>query len=103
MTNKWRIFHRPLNVGIDFGEEIVKTCCILHNFVRSKVKVMRRRKKVPRIFGLYDNPHINGNVCTLSGNAIRDKFADYFISNVNVIVFLLPPSFFSLTVFSVKP
>lgn len=81
MTNKWRIFHRPLNVGTDFAEEIVKTCCILHNFVRSKVKVIRRRKKVPQVFGLYDNPHVNGNVCRLSGNAIRDKFADYFVSN----------------------
>lgn len=81
MTNKWRIFHRPLNVGIDFGEEIVKTCCILHNFVRSKVKVIRRRKKVPRIIGLYDNPNIDEIVSRLSGIAIRDKFADYFVSN----------------------
>lgn len=63
MTNKWRIFHRPLNVGIDFAEEIVETCCIFANF------------------GLYDNPNVNQNHCGLSGIAIRDKFADYFISN----------------------
>lgn len=81
MTNKWRILHRPLNVRIEFAEEIVKTCCILHNFVRSNAKVTRRHKKIPRISGFYDNPYIDENVSRLPGNAIRDKFADYFVSN----------------------
>ena len=36
LSNKWRIFHRPLNVNIDVAKKIVKTCCILHNFVRSR-------------------------------------------------------------------
>lgn len=34
MANKWRIFHRPLNTNVDFAEDIIKTCCVLHNLVR---------------------------------------------------------------------
>lgn len=33
-SNKWRIFHRPLNVSDEFAEDIIKACVILHNFVR---------------------------------------------------------------------
>ncbi|KAF0752545.1 protein ALP1-like [Aphis craccivora] len=36
LANKWRIFHRPINVNIDFTEDIIKACCILHNFVRER-------------------------------------------------------------------
>lgn len=35
-TNKWRIFHRPTYVDIDFVESIVKTACVLPNFVRTR-------------------------------------------------------------------
>jgi hypothetical protein len=34
MSNKWRIFHRPLDVSIEFSEDIVKACIVVHNFVR---------------------------------------------------------------------
>ncbi|XP_025420197.1 uncharacterized protein LOC112690399 [Sipha flava] len=34
MSNKWRIFHRPLNVSKPFAENIIKACVLLHNFVR---------------------------------------------------------------------
>lgn len=36
LANKWRIFHRPLNVKIDFVNSIIKACCILHNFIRTR-------------------------------------------------------------------
>lgn len=29
LSNKWRIFHRPLNVSTDFATDIVKACCVL--------------------------------------------------------------------------
>jgi hypothetical protein len=35
-TNKWRIFHRAIDVYPVFCDVIVKTCCILHNFVRQR-------------------------------------------------------------------
>jgi hypothetical protein len=34
LSNKWRIFHRPLNVSVEFAEDIVKACTVLHNFLR---------------------------------------------------------------------
>lgn len=34
MCNEWRILYRPLNVKIDFAENIVKAICVLHNYVR---------------------------------------------------------------------
>jgi len=33
LANKWRIFHRPLDVTPQFCDSIVKACCILHSFV----------------------------------------------------------------------
>jgi hypothetical protein len=33
-SNKWRICHRPVDVDVPFVVDIVKCCCVLHNFVR---------------------------------------------------------------------
>jgi hypothetical protein len=34
LANKWRTFHRPLDVTLQFCGSTAKACCILHNFVR---------------------------------------------------------------------
>jgi len=36
LSNKWRIFQRPLNVSPEFAVDIVKACDVLHNFVRER-------------------------------------------------------------------
>jgi hypothetical protein len=36
MANKWRILHRPLNVSTDLAVDIVKTCCLLQNFIQKE-------------------------------------------------------------------
>ena len=36
LSNKWRIFQRPLNVNPAFAVDIVKACVFLHNFVRQR-------------------------------------------------------------------
>ena len=36
VCNNWRIFHCAIHVGPDFCYVIVKTCCILHSFVRQR-------------------------------------------------------------------
>jgi len=36
MYNKWRIFHRANDICPDFCDVTVKTCCILHKFVRQR-------------------------------------------------------------------
>lgn len=36
LANKWRIFHRPLNVNIKLAVSITKASCLLHNFTRER-------------------------------------------------------------------
>lgn len=36
LSNKWRVLHTLLLVEPEFADEIVKVCCILHNFVRQR-------------------------------------------------------------------
>lgn len=35
LTNKWRIFHRAMDVKLDLVISIIK-CCVLHNYVRAR-------------------------------------------------------------------
>ena len=35
LSNKWKIFHKPINANLDLCILLVKTC-VLHNFVRSR-------------------------------------------------------------------
>ncbi|XP_063842378.1 uncharacterized protein LOC135090053 [Scylla paramamosain] len=78
MANKWRILHRPLNVNIDFAENIIKACCILHNYVRAR-EGYRYEDTLYRapLVGLRE-----GNVPRGGGSATstRDRYADYFVS-----------------------
>ncbi|KAL4121227.1 hypothetical protein QTP88_013783 [Uroleucon formosanum] len=36
LANKWRVLHTPIQVEPDFVDEIIKPCCVLHNFVRRR-------------------------------------------------------------------
>ncbi|KAL4132034.1 hypothetical protein QTP88_009255 [Uroleucon formosanum] len=36
LANKWRVLHTPIQVEPDFTDEIIKACCVLHNFVRKR-------------------------------------------------------------------
>lgn len=36
LVQKWRVFLRPLEVKVDTATLIVKTACVLHNYVKSK-------------------------------------------------------------------
>jgi hypothetical protein len=73
--NKWRIFHSAIDVRPDFSDVIVKTCCILHNFVHQRDGFQFHDT-------LYECPldsikavGIRGNV---TGTAVREYFAKYF-------------------------
>lgn len=82
LTNKWRIFHRPLNVCTDLAVDIVKTCCVLQNFIHKEEGVNNSAADTTIDFDseLRDLAHstlIRGN---LTANDIRNKFANYFVS-----------------------
>lgn len=36
LSNKWKIFHQPIDVNVEFAIDITKCCCLLHNFVRDR-------------------------------------------------------------------
>ncbi|XP_022835118.1 protein ALP1-like isoform X1 [Spodoptera litura] len=81
LVNKWRILHRPLNVSIDFAEDIVKACCILHNFVRQRDGFnFHHTLTVPGLQDI-DNAHVQSR---RSLNT-RDILKDYFISNEGAV------------------
>jgi hypothetical protein len=78
LSNKWRIFHRPLNVSVEFAEDIVKAYTVLHNFVR--VRDGYKHEDALSYEGFYDNNNDNGTAepSSKSAIAVRDYFADYF-------------------------
>lgn len=78
LSNKWRIFHRPLNVNIDFATTLVKTCIILHNFVRDEDGINFEDTLTINGFGnLQQSTSVRGG--TLA-NDVRNSLADYFLS-----------------------
>lgn len=80
LSNKWRIFHRPINVNSDLAVQIVKTCCLLHNYVRQRDGY--NFTETLSITGLGEQTHTATNQAR-SGPAvvaIRNEFANYFES-----------------------
>ena len=70
LSNKWRIFQRPLNVSPDFEVVIVKASIVLHNFVRERTGY--KFEDVP------DGQSVRGR---LRANNVRNKVADYFLTD----------------------
>jgi hypothetical protein len=81
LSNKWRIFHRPLNVEVNVAIDIVKACCILHNYVRRRDGYQFEDTLCIHGFENLDNIDDNiqgGNM----GNRNRNTWADYFVSDL---------------------
>lgn len=76
LSSKWRILHRPLNTSVHFAEDIVKACCVLHNFVRQRYG-----------YNFHDTLHVRGfediantDMPNLRSITTRDILKDYFIN-----------------------
>ena len=75
LANKWRIFHTPMLVQPDFVDEIVKACCILHNFVRKRDGINFEEGETYPCVDVNDfGPFPRGQ-----GLVTRDYFANYFM------------------------
>lgn len=80
LANKWRIFHRPLNVSVDFAQDIIEACCVLHNLVR--LRDGHRDDDIRSANGLANlatDSLSRGNPRALN---CREKFTNYFV-NIN--------------------
>ncbi|CAH1991245.1 unnamed protein product [Acanthoscelides obtectus] len=84
LANRWRIFHRPLDVKLETAIWIVKACTVLHNFVREKDGFNFENAHLPEIHldNLPKAQNIRGG---LSANSIRTTFADYFLTEAGSV------------------
>jgi len=79
LSNKWRIFHRPLNVKLDLAQNIIKSCCILHNFER--IRDGYRYDDNLTVQGLENIENTN---MTRGSQTVRDKYTNYFVTDGEV-------------------
>lgn len=81
LSNKWRIFHTPMNVGLNAAIDITKACCVLHNFVRRRDGFNREDTAIRgNVQGIAPVPPCGAARGGRAANNIRDNFADYFTS-----------------------
>lgn len=77
LASKWRIFHRPLDVQMDFCDSIIKASCILHNYVRQKDGVHFEDTLYECSLSSVTPNNVRGS---RSGTTTRDYFTKYFTS-----------------------
>lgn len=80
LTNKWRIFHRPINVQPEFAVKIVNACVVLHNFVLERdgyndLDTM----SITGLSDISDESNVRGGP---TPNSIRNALCKYFVSDV---------------------
>lgn len=85
LANKWRIFHRPLDVREDTAIRIIKACTVLHNFVRERDGLNYEDTHLENTSALNNIPHAQTKRAGPSANAIRNIFSDYFISQAGSV------------------
>lgn len=81
LSNKWKIFHKPINLDYEFAKQVLETCCALHNFVRDRDGIVVEETYC--IVGLTDiQPEETTQRRPANQyNTIRDKLAEYFSSD----------------------
>lgn len=80
LSNKWRIFHRPLNVSMELATKIIQACCVLHNFVRERDGF--NFEDTLTVVGLDDIQDVQNERGNRPGNDIRKAFSDFFVSDI---------------------
>ena len=83
LSNKWRIFQRPLNVSPDFAVDIVKACVVLHNLVRERGGY--KFEDALTVTGLEDVPDGQLVCGGLTANNIKNKVAEYFLTDAGAV------------------
>ncbi|XP_060810720.1 uncharacterized protein LOC132904419 [Amyelois transitella] len=85
LANKWRIFHRPLDVSTSTAISIVKTCAVLHNYImhnESSYANIDSNDSTISLENVRNEPNTRGGRCA---NTIRTEFTNYFVSEVGAV------------------
>ncbi|XP_029341081.1 uncharacterized protein LOC115033030 [Acyrthosiphon pisum] len=75
LANKWRVLHTPIQVEPDFVDEIIKSCCVLYNFVRRRDGFNNKDTET----NMLDDIEVRGTGARSQGTEVRDYFAKYFM------------------------
>lgn len=78
MANKFRLFHRPINVKIDLAQIIVKAACVLHNFIRKRDGYRVRDTLTTDNFS-GPLPRQQNDPDIRQASSTRELFSEYFI------------------------
>jgi hypothetical protein len=76
LSNKWRIFQRPLNVSPNFAVDIAKACDVLQNFVCKRDNY--KYEDAMTATGLERVPDGQSARGGLTANSVRNKAVHYF-------------------------
>jgi len=82
LSNKWRILHRALNVEESMAENIIKTCCLLHNFVRNRDGL--RFEDTIAVSGFIESTTVDNSQPGNSAKHIRTELSDFFLKEGQV-------------------
>lgn len=80
LANKWRIFHRPLDVSTSTAISIVKTCAVLHN--ESSYANIDSNSSTISLENVRNELNTRGGRCA---NTIRTEFTNNFVSEVGAV------------------
>lgn len=80
LSNKWRIFHRAINVRKSFAKNIIKACVVLHNIVRKKDGYCTEDLLISSDSKLQNLPPVKTQSTNRTGQGVRTCFANYFVS-----------------------
>ena len=82
LCNKWRIFHRAIDIRPEICHVIIKTRCILHNFVRQRDGLQFQDTLYECTLDSIKAVGTSGNV---TGTAVREYFGKYFASPLGFV------------------
>ncbi|CAK1592153.1 unnamed protein product [Parnassius mnemosyne] len=77
LTNKWRILHRALDVKLTTCDQIIKACCILHNYVRKHDGIRFKDKLYGTELQSLRHTPVRSRISSIEN---RQYFAEYFDS-----------------------
>lgn len=81
LANKWRVLHTTILVNPEFVDDIVKTCCVSHDFGRKKDGYNYEDMESECDL---DDIEVRGTGSRSNGIEIRETYAEYFVHEGSV-------------------